>query len=252
MTKERLFRFKQFSAAHGRSAIPIGMDGVLTAAWADIGHARTILDAGTGCGLIALICAQRNPGARILGIDTHDPSVQEAADNFRASPWPDRLTARRLPFADLTDERFDHIVSNPPFFHDGIEDPSRSARLAARHADLFGPVQLITHGAALLTPGGRITLIAPARDEAALLRAGAEVGLAPRRLCRVSSRPGAEPIRVLLTLADPGQTVSDPDRPKADPELTTLTIHRADPTGDPVDDYTPEYRRLTAPFYLKF
>lgn len=245
MPKERIFRFKRFTASHGRSAIPIGMDGVLVGAWCDVSDARTILDVGTGCGLIALICAQRNPQARISGIDPHAPSVQEAADNFAASPWPDRLTAMESTFDSITDTRFDLIVSNPPFFHDGVDTPARSARLAARHADVFGPLQLITHGATLLTPQGRISLIAPARDEDVLLETAVGAGLKPVRLCHVISRPGTEPIRLLLELVTA-------DSPHQSCERTSLTIHRPDPTANPLDDYTPEYRMLTAPFYLRF
>ena len=82
--KERLFRFKQFSVRHELSAMKVGMDGVLLGTWAAVDGARRILDAGCGCGLIALMCAQRNAGARIDAIDVHALSVEEASFNFAA------------------------------------------------------------------------------------------------------------------------------------------------------------------------
>ena len=87
---ENVFRFKQFSCSHGRSAIKIGVDGVLAGAWADVSGCSDILDVGTGCGLIALMCAQRNPTARVLAIDIHRDSVEEAAGNFSNSLWSGR------------------------------------------------------------------------------------------------------------------------------------------------------------------
>lgn len=48
----------------------VGTDGVLLGAWADLSEANTILDIGTGTGLIALMAAQRNPGAAIDAVET--------------------------------------------------------------------------------------------------------------------------------------------------------------------------------------
>ncbi|MDE7096663.1 MAG: tRNA (adenosine(37)-N6)-methyltransferase TrmM, partial [Muribaculaceae bacterium] len=55
------FRFKQFSVSHHRSSMKVGVDGVLIGCWTQIDGVSRILDVGTGCGLIALIMAQRCP-----------------------------------------------------------------------------------------------------------------------------------------------------------------------------------------------
>lgn len=236
MGKERLFRFKEFAVSHARSAMPVGMDGVLTGAWCDVEGVRKVLDAGCGCGLIALMCAQRAAGAEVLAIDVHADSVAEAAANFSASPWSDRLRAELSAFGDMSDGSYDLIVSNPPFFHSGVASPARSARLAARHADTFGPLQLLVHGAGLLSSQGRISLICPAEDEESLLRATAACGLHPARICRVSSRRGCAPIRVMY----------EASRREGACDVGHLAIHGAD------GDFTPEYKALTRAFYLKF
>ena len=82
-----MFRFQKFSVAHSRSTMKVGTDGVLLGAWADTHSARNILDIGTGCGLIALMAAQRTPDAHVTAIDIDQASIDEATENFQASPF---------------------------------------------------------------------------------------------------------------------------------------------------------------------
>ena len=86
------FRFKQFSVSHDRSSMKVGVDGVLIGCWCPLDRKEIILDLGTGCGLIALICAQRSVASTIIAIDIHAPSVEEASANFLKSPWGDKST----------------------------------------------------------------------------------------------------------------------------------------------------------------
>ena len=96
--KERLFRFKEFAVRHELSAMKVGVDGVLLGAWADV-SGNTLLDVGTGCGLLALMALQRNPGLRVLGIDIHAPSIEEAQANAADTPWDDKVRLPQLPQA---------------------------------------------------------------------------------------------------------------------------------------------------------
>ena len=109
---DKPFLFRRFSLVHSRSAMKIGTDGVLVGAWADAGNANAILDVGSGCGIIALMMAQRFPQAQIDAIEPDNGSLEDAADNFAASPWADRLT---LAGGDFTSygfgKKYDFIVS---------------------------------------------------------------------------------------------------------------------------------------------
>ena len=96
------FRFKQFEVINERSAMKVGTDGVIlgAAVTLDPGDAR-ILDAGTGTGVVALMIAQRSgDGTMITGIDIDPAAAEEAAANFRNSPWAERLAAANLPIQD--------------------------------------------------------------------------------------------------------------------------------------------------------
>jgi len=78
----------------------VGVDGVLIGAWAGRGGVR-MLDVGTGCGLIALMLAQRFPSAGIDAIDIDSASVAEAKENIERSPWGDRVCVMQSPFSSL-------------------------------------------------------------------------------------------------------------------------------------------------------
>lgn len=239
--KERIFRFKQFAVEHSRSAMKVGVDGVLIGAWAAVENAKTILDAGCGCGLIALMAAQRNADAHIVGLDIDRPSIEEAAENFSRSPWSERLKAVECDFSVFAarndnSEKYDLIISNPPFFADGV-DPDYSPRIRSRHAGELSPVALITHGRKLLTNDGCIAMIVAPDRLAEIERAAARAALYLRRVCDVISRCGKVPKRIMLEL---GLT------PSCDTLRNQLIIHL------PGGEFSEEYRNLTSPFYLKF
>lgn len=252
MSKPEIFKFKQFAVEHSASAIPVGFDAVLLGAWTDVSEAKTILDAGTGCGVIALICAQRNLKADIIGIDIHENSVIEATTNFNKSAWASRLKANLLEFNSLTINRLvnkgwgsgiDLIISNPPFFDSGLkpslgvgmtESDVESSRLAARHIDRFGPIQLIEHGSELLSPTGSISLICPSELEREIIAVSQRNGLFVRKICRVANKETSRPKRILVQSS----------RQFGDCVIDNLIIRNSDGT------YTSDYRKLTQSLYL--
>ena len=177
------FRFKQFTVWHDRCAMKVGTDGVLLGAWAgqerlgetQVNHPRNILDIGTGSGLIALMLAQRFPQARITGIDCDKDAAMQAMENFTGSPWADRLRAVRTGLQDFcrdtatAAERFDLIVSNPPFYDNTLTNPD-SRRCAARHTGGLPHDELLLLSAGLLSDTGVFSLIVPSESEKSILR----------------------------------------------------------------------------------
>jgi tRNA1Val (adenine37-N6)-methyltransferase len=215
----------------------IGTDGVLLGAWADVAEARSILDVGTGTGLVAIMCAQRNSAARVHGIDIVETAVVEARDNMARTAWSERLSAE---CADLRtyypDVRYDHIVSNPPFFLTALHSPD-VVRAMARHADTLTYDDLIKAAEGLLNPGGRLSVVLPT-DCAQQFRRVAFERVWLTRVMSVVTREGEAPKRTLMEFR-----LSDkPLMPCAE----SLTIQAKD------GSYTEDYRRLTEQFYLNF
>ncbi|MBQ6583784.1 MAG: methyltransferase, partial [Alistipes sp.] len=154
------FRFKQFKVEQDGVAMKVGTDGVLLGAWADCSSASSILDIGTGTGVIALMLAQRSSARHIVGVDIDTAAVECAAANFAASPWAERLTAVESSVQEFGGERFDLIVSNPPYFVDSLHSPD-GQRTVARHTTELTFETLDCSVCRLLADGGRFALILP-------------------------------------------------------------------------------------------
>ena len=210
MAREKIFRFKQFGVLNDKTAMKVGTDGVLLGAWCDVAGARRVLDVGTGCGLIALMVAQRNQGAVVTAIDIDDEAVGEARVNVARSPWSDRVEALCVDFNDFAaQEPFDLIVSNPPFFTENVMAPDQS-RNVARHSVSLTMEQLIGNSKPLLANGGRLAFIAPTQQELNIRRCVLKAAMSISRLARVVPVEGGAAKRLLCELvASPAPTVEE-------------------------------------------
>ena len=230
------FRFKQFAVEQSGVAMKVGTDGVLLGAWVAFrGDERRVLDIGTGTGVIALMAAQRSAAGYIAGVDVDEASAQRAAANFAASPWSGRLHACASPIQDFeTDEPFDLIISNPPYFVDSLLSPDKR-RTAARHTASLPFDELDAAVRRLLSSDGRAALILPTEqmDDFASL-----TSLRMIRRCDVRSVPDGAVKRVMAEFA---RSATDAMRRE---ELVIETCERG--------VFSDEYRRLTKDFYLKF
>lgn len=230
-----MFRFKQFTVCDERSAMKIGTDGVLLGAWADIQGDSRILDVGTGTGLIALMLAQRNASAEIVGVDISHEAIEEARDNFLNSPWAKRLSVTEGDVCSFeSNEKFDHIVSNPPYFVDSLHSPD-SLRTMARHTSSLKFEDLVASAQRLLRPGGRLSVILPT-ECAMQFRFAAFGRLWLCRQLNVVTKAGDTPRRTLMEFC-----LSD--KPLM-PSVATLIMRHRD------SSYTEEYRCLTEDFYI--
>ena len=239
------FDFKRFSVSNEFSAQKVGTDGVLLGAWAGLdGNERHILDVGTGTGVIALMMAQRTVEAVVVGIDIDGPSAEEAAANFKTSPWAGRMAAFQGDFRGLGSDPshplaflrcpYDLIISNPPFFTDSLKAPE-SRRSDARHSDTLSFAELAGEAASLLSPEGRLAVIYPAEEAERLAGEALSAGFFPCRRCNISTKAGKTPKRIMMEFS----------RQKKEPFTEELFIHEG-------DGFSEAYIALTRDFYLKF
>ena len=231
------FSFKQFTVFHDRCAMKVGIDGVLLGCWAPIENAHTILDIGTGTGLIALMLAQRS-NASIEAIDIEENAVLQAVDNIENSPWPERINVQKVAlqeFAASTNKRFDLIVSNPPYFINSTKTHCEN-RTNARHTDSLTHEELMENAKLLLTPAGRICLILPVNEGLECIDFAQTIGLFCTRHVWVFPKPNVVAKRVLLEFTL-----------QANPTIVSeLTIE-----SDVRHQYSPRFSLLAKDFYMK-
>ena len=152
------FRFQQFSIQQSKDVFRVGTDGVLLGAMCKVKNAKKILEIGTGTGLISLMLAQRNVSAKILAIDINENAVKLASENFRNSIFNENLKVELKDFKNFeTNENFDLVVCNPPFFE---ENASAKDVLARQQVELNFR-NLVEKSTEIITKKGILSIILP-------------------------------------------------------------------------------------------
>ncbi len=216
----------------------VGTDGVLLGAWADVSKARAILDIGAGTGLIAIMLAQQSKMAMVTGVEIEALAAKEAAANALNTPWNDRIKIVHQAFQDFScecNQKFDVIVSNPPFFSNSIKSP-KNEKSIARHNHAL-PFDALLHGAVkLLEENGKLSVILPVNEGERFIALAENYKLYLTRLVEVSPSPRRGPNRLLIEFSK---------------QKSELLLERLD-IFDLAGSYSPEYKKLTAEFYLNF
>jgi len=193
------FRFRQFLVEDSRSTMKVGTDAMLLGSWVKAGSAISILDIGTGCGVIALMMAQQS-GAEIDAIDIHKPSADQAALNASKCPWTERIRVFCRSVEEhsrLADRKYDLIVSNPPFFINSLK-PASAEKLIAKHEHALSPSELLRYSLMLMHAGSSLCLILPVEEGKKLTLLALEQGLFPVRVLTVRPLPSKKPHRILI------------------------------------------------------
>lgn len=234
-----MFSFKQFTVDQDRCAMKIGTDGVLLGAWTPLeNNPDSILDIGTGTGLIALMLAQRSAANQIDALEIDENAYEQAVDNFEKSPWNDRLFCFHAgldEFVEEPEDEYDLIVSNPPFYTEDYYS-NNDQRDLARFANAMPFEELVEAAAMFLSENGVFSVIIPFKEEAQFLALATEFELYPFKITHVKGTPVTEIKRSLLAF-------SRNETP--DLVIDELVIETAR------HQYTAEYIALTKDFYLK-
>ena len=234
-----IFQFKQFSVNQDQTAMKIGTDGVLLGAWTPIdNNPKSVLDIGTGTGIIALMLAQRSTAEQIDALEIDESAYEQAVENFEGSPWGDRLFCFHAgldEFIDDPEDEYDLIVSNPPFFSEDYRSANEQRDLA-RFQEAMPFEELVEAADLLLSENGIFSVIIPFNEEDRFIELCAEVELFPIKVTRVKGTQNTKIVRSLLAFKRYELSVLT-----ADELVIEISRH----------EYTPEYISLTKDFYLK-
>lgn len=234
-----MFQFKQFSVQQNKTAMKVGTDGVLLGAWAPINHnPYSVLDIGTGTGIIALMVAQRTQADQIDALEIEEDAYEQAVDNFENSPWGDRLFCFHAgldEFIEEPEDEYDLIVSNPPFYVEDYKTQNEQRDLA-RFQDAMPFEEIAKAADLLLSENGMLAVIIPFKEEEKFIALAKQYELYPVKITRVKGTPTSTVKRSLLAF-------SRNENPEIETDELTIEIDR--------HVYTPEYIELTKDFYLK-
>jgi tRNA1Val (adenine37-N6)-methyltransferase len=238
MTENKPFKFKQFELQQDQCTMKIGTDGVLLGSWVDVKSCNNILDIGTGTGVIAIMMAQRNRSAKIYGVEIDDNAYYQAKDNFEKSPWNNNLIPVHQSIQDFqstTNQKFDLIVSNPPFFSGGTfshNENKNNVRQTVKlsHSDLLRAVST------LLTAEGKFSLILPWIEGLRFIEIAKSCMLYCNTIVEVIPKSNKPIERLLMTFEKVAKNI----------EQTTLIIQ---PENAKRNEYSVEYTNLTKEFY---
>lgn len=231
------FQFKQFTIKQELCAMKVGTDGVLLGAWSSLNNAQKILDIGTGTGLIALMLSQRSD-AITDAIDIDLDAYKQATENINNSLFKNRIKVFHTPlstFANSTTNRYELIVSNPPYFNESLKGPDEK-RNKARHTDSLQLEELIRESKRLLAPNGQISIILPFDQQEQLASVISDNSLYIQRQAIVYPKHDLPPRRILTEISTTRSNSVPTER---------LVIEKERHV------YTSEYIALTQAFYLK-
>jgi tRNA1Val (adenine37-N6)-methyltransferase len=231
-----MFRFKQFALEDNRCAHKVGTDGTLLGAWVNISDDKHLLDIGTGSGLIALMLAQRSDAnATVDALEFAHPDYLQACENVSQSPWPTKVKLHLIRLQDFeTDQRYDHIVSNPPFFNNSFKPPDVS-RVAPRHTETLTYAELLTHSKRLLTNNGKLSVILPYSEGLHFIELAKTFSFYPKRQWGFRARKEKPIERWLLEFSQ---------QPGKAGEGEILLYEQG-------EKWSEDYKALTKDFYLK-
>ena len=231
------FQFKQFSVEDNQSAMKVGTDAVLLGSWVQLENEKTILDIGTGSGVIALMMAQKSK-TQIDAIDFDKASILQAERNFQKSPWFSQLRAIHISLQNYiksTAHKYDLIVSNPPFFDQSLKSPIKEKNIS-KHTESLKFNELAQGIRQLLNPTGKAYLILPPVEASQFIDEARIEGLFCRKKLYIIPIEGKPINRWIFEISS----------------FRTKLIEEELTIRDKNQNYTNEYKELTKDFYLIF
>lgn len=254
------FRLQQFSINQNLSGMKVCSDSLLFGSIIPVAGAKNILDIGTGTGLLTLMLAQKisaldmQNSFSITSIEMTEEAAVEACDNFNNSPWANSIklihqdiqgfTQNSLESAN-TEERFDLIISNPPFFSNH-KRTSRDNELRglARHTDSLSYEELLFSISVLLSNTGRAYVLLPVISLDQVIKVSSVKGLRVRQKVHISESKAHFPKVVMVEFVKPSA--------KADGEECCIDSERVIYKFNDEGQHTNEVRWYLSDFLLRY
>ena len=169
------FQCKEFIVHQQHTSMKVCTDACLFGAWVakqpSLETAHSIVDIGTGTGLLSLMLAQvtHKNNTKITAVEIESQAATEASSNFNLSKWSERLMlvndsiqnyAANFIATENEKNRFDIIITNPPFYEGDLKSPDANKNKAAHSTELSW-TSLVENSSSLLKEGGHFFVLVP-------------------------------------------------------------------------------------------
>jgi len=157
-------QYKGLKLIQKDKAFRFGLDAVLLANFVDVKKGSSVIDLGTGTGIISILLAEKTEAASIVGLEIQEEIAEMAQRSVKMNCLEDRV---KIVCGDIKDSvdlfgasSFDAVVSNPPYMNQGggiinISD----TKAIARHEILCTLEDVIRSASKLLVPGGKFAMV---------------------------------------------------------------------------------------------
>ena len=216
----------------------VGTDAVLFAQWVELSSSDSVLDVGTGTGVIPLILAQKGVGS-VDAVELDSDSYEEASLNFRISVYSDKLSVVHNDvrvYADNAEKKYDLIVSNPPYYASDVK-PIKEKKVMARHVSTLSFKDLLVAAKKMMKEDARFALVLPFYESRLFIKEAENVGFYLQKEFLISPIDGKDPNRVNMQFVL--KEVESVER-------QLFTIRNKDYS------YTKEYKEFLKDYYLDF
>jgi len=229
------FRFKQFTIHQDNCSMKVTTDGCLFGAWANskIVSGQTLLDIGAGTGLLSMMLSQ-NRSIKVDAIEIETSCHGQLCQNILDSPFSSTINAIHRDIKNWEPAiRYEHVISNPPFYEKQLRSDQAGINLA-RHADGLTLDALFSHAKRLMSSQGFFYVLMPFYRKAECVDMATQYQLFPVSIADVKQSPFHDPFRVMIQFST-NTGIS---------ETETIIIKKN------ASEYTDAFKLLLSQYYL--
>jgi len=184
-------------------AFCFGMDAVLLSGFAKAKPGDSVLDLGTGTGIIPILLSAKTQAGKLIGLEIQPESAEMAGRSVALNALSERV---QIVTGDIREARmlfgasvFDVVTCNPPYMiaDHGIPNPA-DEKTIARHEVLCTLEDVVSQASAVLKPGGHFYLVHRPFRLAEIITKMCAHRLEPKRMRLVYPYADKEPVMVLL------------------------------------------------------
>ncbi|GAB4126000.1 MAG: methyltransferase [Raineya sp.] len=236
--KNTHFQFKHFRINQAGAAMKVSTEACILGGYCEQAKPQNILDIGTGTGLLALMLNQKYPQASVTALEIEKNAFLQAQENVNQNLLAGKINVLHQSVQDFSlssQEAFDLIVCNPPFYRKHLLSVNKYRNLAL-HQESLSLEELAECIKILLASKGLAFVLLPPKPMQQFILLCKEKTLFPQKVLEIYHSPQHQLFRYVVAFGFA----------QIEANLEKLYIKNTDAT------YTEPFQKLLKDFYLAF